>query len=60
MPKKISQKYIETIDQLDDEKYGVRLAKASIAAEIPMSYLAKSLWCIKNDDSQLVPRFTHS
>lgn len=41
MPKKISQQYIATIDQLDDEKYGVRLAKASIAAEIPMSYLAK-------------------
>ena len=41
MPKKISQQYIARIDQLDDEKYGVRLAKASIAADIPMSYLAK-------------------
>jgi hypothetical protein len=42
MPRFYSEKFLLTMGQLDQERIGVKLAKACVTANLPASYVAKA------------------
>jgi hypothetical protein len=43
MPRNYSEKFLIAVNKLDQESYGVKLAKGCVAANIPAQYIADAL-----------------